>query len=183
MFSWSSLDLRRGGALGFASKASPHSCSFPPHPHGSRTLSHSGVYFWTGETLPSLCQQQQTSALYWYEIQVPRGFPISSLGKMDLASILPLEAVHLCLVSGGQEGGFHILPSKGDGVSSHHFPLPIRSSRDELFPLCFPRQHKAFAWNDRNVGEACSCFTLSPVASNHFLYTWSTDRYCSLPCS
>lgn len=101
---------------------------------------------------------------------------------MDLASILPLEAVRLCLVSGGQEGGFHTLPSKGDGVSLHHFPLPIRSSGGEIFRLCFPQRHKAFAWNDRNVGEACSCFTLFPVASNRFLHTWSTDRYCPLPC-
>lgn len=115
--SWSSLDLRQGCALDLASEASQHSCSFPPHPHGSRILSHSGVYYWTGEILPCLCQQQQTSALYWYEIQVPRDFPAPSLGKMVLASTLPLEAVPLCLVSGGQEGGFHTLPSKGGGVS------------------------------------------------------------------
>ena len=64
------------------------------------------------------------------------------------------------------------------------FSLPTRSSGGELVPLCFPQQHKAFAWNGRNVGRACSCFTLFPGASSHFLHTRATDGYSiwSLPC-
>lgn len=105
---------------------------------------------------------------------------------MVLASILPLEAEHLCLVSGGQEGGFHTLPSKGDGVSFHPFPLPTWHSGGELVPLCFSQQHKAIAWNGmaETLGE---CAVVSPcfqgclvISHTHGLLTDTLSG--PLPC-